>query len=146
MTRLVVDASIAMKWVVEEEGTEDALVLRRRAVAAPDLLVPECANILWKKVRLGELSAEEAMIAARLLARSDVELIGTRALLEPATQLAVELDHPAYDCIYVALAEALDTRFVTADDRFARKLRQAKRVRQAARIATLTEVAAELRR
>jgi predicted nucleic acid-binding protein len=52
MTRLVIDASIAIKWVVQEEGTEDALALRTRAeLIAPDLIIAECANILWKKVK-----------------------------------------------------------------------------------------------
>jgi hypothetical protein len=48
---LVIDASIAIKWVIEEEGTKEALALRSRALSAPDLLIAECANILWKKVR-----------------------------------------------------------------------------------------------
>ncbi len=51
MTTLVVDASVVIKWVIEETGTQDALALRRHRLLAPDLLIPECANILWKKVR-----------------------------------------------------------------------------------------------
>jgi predicted nucleic acid-binding protein len=47
---LVIDASIAVKWVVEEDGTSEALALRQKAkLIAPELLVAECANILWKK-------------------------------------------------------------------------------------------------
>ena len=49
MSGLVIDASVAIKWVIEEAGTKEALALRRQALAAPDLLVAECANILWKK-------------------------------------------------------------------------------------------------
>jgi predicted nucleic acid-binding protein len=49
---LVIDASIAIKWVVEEDGTREALALRQQAkLIAPELLVAECANILWKKVQ-----------------------------------------------------------------------------------------------
>ena len=49
MSTLVIDASIAVKWVVEEDGTPQALMVRRRAkLIAPELLVAECANILWK--------------------------------------------------------------------------------------------------
>jgi hypothetical protein len=48
----VIDASIAVKWVVEEDGTPEALALRQTAkLMAPELLVAECANIFWKKVR-----------------------------------------------------------------------------------------------
>ena len=74
MSDLVIDASVAIKWVIEEDGTKEALALRRQALAAPDLLVAECANILRKKVRRKELSEPEAAFAAGLLARADVEL------------------------------------------------------------------------
>jgi predicted nucleic acid-binding protein len=120
---LVIDASIAVKWVVEEEGTAQALrLLKRSRLIAPELLLAECANILWKKVRRDELSNEEALLAARLLQSADLELASTRSLMEPATRMAIELDHPAYDCIYLALAAERDCPFVTADERLLRKL------------------------
>jgi predicted nucleic acid-binding protein len=123
---LVIDASIAIKWVVEEDGTAEALTLRRRSkLIAPELLTAECANILWKKVRRDELSRDEATLAARLLQAADVELSPTRYLLEAATRSAIELDHPAYDCLYLALAAERDCPFVTADERFLRKLKEA---------------------
>ena len=120
---MVIDASIAIKWVVEEEGTEAALALHNGAeLIAPDLLIAECANILWKKVQRHELAENEAMIAARLLESANVEIFATRNLLEMATRLAIELGHPAYDCIYLALAIRSDCRFGTADLSFARKI------------------------
>lgn len=128
MSTLVVDASIAIKWVVEEDGTEEALTLRGRArLIAPELLVAECANILWKKVQREELSKQEALLAARLLQGADVELFPTRSLFESATRLAIELDHPAYDCLYLALAIENECQFVTADEQLLRKLSQRRR-------------------
>lgn len=122
---LVIDASIAVKWVVEEEGTPLALGLRRgHHFAAPELLTVECANILWKKVQRGELSREEARLAASLLERSDIELIGMRGLLAKATELAMDIAHPAYDCMYICLAMSRNWRFVTADERLIRVLAQ----------------------
>lgn len=122
---LVIDASIAVKWVVEEDGTPQALGLRQRhRFAAPELLTVECANILWKKVQRGELSREEATLAARLLERSDIELIGMRGLVAKATELAMDIGHPAYDCIYICLAASRKWRFVTADARLIRVLDQ----------------------
>jgi predicted nucleic acid-binding protein len=139
---LVVDASIAIKWVVEEEGTQQALALRRRAkLIAPELLVAECANILWKKVRRDELTSHEALLAARLLQAAEVELLPTRALLEAATRIAIELDHPAYDCLYLVLAVENKCRFVTADERFLRKLLQTKRGRFRNSVISLAEAA-----
>ena len=125
MKACVIDASIAIKWVVEESGTEEALNLRREAsLMAPDLLIAGCASILWKKVQRGELSKDEASLAARLLQGADIELVPTRSLLEAATLAAIELDHPAYDCLYLALAAARGCSFVTADERLLRKLNQ----------------------
>ena len=125
MKAYVIDASIAVKWIVDESGTTDALALRGKArLIAPELLVAECANILWKKVRRNELSKEQALLAGRLLEGADVELLSTRSLLDTATSIAIELDHPAYGCLYMALAAATDCRFVTADERLLRKLAQ----------------------
>lgn len=142
MNTIVIDASIAVKWVVEEQGTPEALALRQRAkLIAPDLLVAECANILWKKVQRDELSKEEALLAARLLQGAEIELLPTRSLLEGATRIAIDLDHPAYDCLYLALAAANDCRFVTADERLLRKLEQGRRRTLRDRAMSLTEAA-----
>jgi predicted nucleic acid-binding protein len=131
MTDLVIDASVVIKWVIDEPGTEEALKLRRHRLFAPDLLVAECANVLWKKTRRKELTYEEAAMAAQLLERADIELEPSRRLLEQATKLAIVLDHPAYDCVYLALAQSLACDFVTADiglQREARKLGDGPRV------------------
>ena len=128
MNTLVVDASVAIKWVVEEEGTDLALALRQKArLIAPDLIVAECATILWKKAQRKELSKDEALIAARLLQSAEMELVPARALMEFATRLAIQLDHPAYDCLYLALAVENGCRFVTADERLVNKIRRDKK-------------------
>jgi predicted nucleic acid-binding protein len=61
------------------------------------------------------------------LASPLLELASTRSLMEPATRIAIELDHPAYDCIYLALAAERDCPFVTADERLLRKLDEGRR-------------------
>ena len=121
--RLVIDASVAVKWVVSEPGSELAEPLLDRALVAPDLLFAECANILWKKVRRGELTTEEAAVAAQTLEQADITVVSTKAYLGAATSIAIELDHPAYDAVYLAMAEAQGLRYVTADNRLARKVR-----------------------
>lgn len=142
MRTFVIDASIAVKWVVEEKGTSEALKLRRRTrLIAPELLAAECANVLWKKVRANELSDDEAYLAARLLQTADIELLPTRSLLESATRIAVELEHPAYDCLYLALAIKHDCRFVTADEHFIRKLSKEHRHRFHDRVIALAKAA-----
>jgi predicted nucleic acid-binding protein len=120
---LVIDASIAIKWVVQEAGTPEALALRKGArLIAPDLLTAECANILWKKTQRGELAADEADLAAQLLERADIELMPMRGLIAAATRLAITLSHPAYDCFYLTLALVQHAQFVTADSRLVQKI------------------------
>ena len=125
MNRFVIDASIAIKWVVHEDDSPDALaILHNYPLSSPDLLVAECSNILWKKVKREELTTDEAIMAAHLIQRADVEILPTRHLMDAATRLAIDLDHAAYDCMYLALAIERDWPFVTADERFRRKLAQ----------------------
>jgi predicted nucleic acid-binding protein len=139
---LVIDASIAVKWLIEEDGTSEALALRRRAkLIAPDLLTAECANVFWKKVQRGELSQNEALLAARILQAAEIELAPTRSLLEAATRIAIELDHPAYDCLYLAVAVDRNCRFVTVDQRLLRKLRERRASRLRDRVVSLAEAA-----
>ncbi|MDA8250793.1 MAG: type II toxin-antitoxin system VapC family toxin [Rhodospirillales bacterium] len=122
MTGLVIDASVAIKWAVPETGSEQAVALRRHELAAPELLIAECANVLWKKVKRGQITRDEALLAARPLATVDVELVAMRAAFESALRWACTLDHPAYDCAYLALAEARDHPLVTADAALQRKV------------------------
>jgi len=142
VTPLVIDASVAVKWVVQESGTPEALALRRRRLAAPDLIMAECANILWKKVRLKQLTAKQADLAARLLARSDLELLPMRTLIDGALRHAVALDHPAYDFFYLDLARARGAKFVSADDSLVRKIRQRGSAELKSCVVSLAEAAA----
>ena len=93
---LVVDASVAIKWVVQEEGTEAALGLRSLNLVAPELILAECANILWKKAERAELTREAALLSAKLLERSGIEFVSLYGLSERTVALAIELGHPAY--------------------------------------------------
>lgn len=122
----MVDASVAIKWVIDEHGSAEALsLLRAGGIIAPDLIVAECANILWKKAARGELTAQEAEHKARLLEQARIEIAPTRYLLAAATGLAIRLGHPAYDCLYLALARERGVMLATADDRLLRKLSDA---------------------
>jgi predicted nucleic acid-binding protein len=122
-------------------------MLRRRAkLIAPELLVAECANILWKKVQRQELTKDEALLAARLLEAADIEFLPTRSLLDAATQIAIDLNHAAYDCLYLALAAERDCRFVTADESFVRKLGEGHRRRFRRSVIGLEQAARDISR
>jgi predicted nucleic acid-binding protein len=113
----VVDASVAIKWLVDEPDAEIASLLLDHELSAPDLLCAECANILWKKLVRGELDADEAGTMASALEAADITLHSARPHLRSALVLASELGQPAYDCVYLSLARQLEQPLVTADVR-----------------------------
>ena len=106
---------------------------------APQLLVAECANILWKKVQREELLKEEALLASRLLQGAEIEMLPMQSLLEAAVRMSIEIDHAAYDCVYLALAIDNKCQFVTADERFLRKIHQGGQGTLRARAVSLIE-------
>ena len=124
MDAAIVDASVAVKWVVNESGSDRARLLSHARLEAPDLLPIECANILWKKVRIRDLTREQASARLELLLRAPVSLAESPRLLDSALVLALDLHHPVYDCVYLALALRRDIPLVTADDRLVAAVRK----------------------
>jgi len=120
----VVDASVAVKWVIPEVLSDLADRVRDGAedVLAPDLLLVEVANALWRKTSAREISAREADGAFDLVRRSGIDLRPAGPLLPRAMDLARRLGHPVYDCVYLALAEREEATLVTADQRLLRRL------------------------
>lgn len=114
----VVDTSVALKWVVREDDSDVALLWVGTPLAAPDLVRAEFANALWKKVRRKEIQPGQARRAFPR-ALEAVTLVPASPLIERALAIAIELSHPVYDCVYLALAESLDVRLLTADGRLA---------------------------
>jgi predicted nucleic acid-binding protein len=137
----VVDASTALKWVLQEDGSEAAAaLLDGRPLHVPTLLFAEVGNALWSAVRRGRLTPAEAADALHLVGSAPLRLpAGEVALANRALELALLLDHPVYDCIYLALALQHEVPVVTADRRFAQA---AARVPEAAPFVRLLGVAA----
>lgn len=85
---MIVDASVAVKWVLEEEFSDEARSLAGKELYAPDLLYIDCANILWKKAAKGDLTLPQAASALKELQTSPVAVIVSGPLLEKALALA----------------------------------------------------------
>lgn len=121
MTGYVVDASVAVKWLIAEPFSDlAARLLKDDAVlAAPQLIYAEVTNALWAANRRGDISAAGLREAVDVLA--DVPLLvptSMKQLMPAALRLAGDLDHPAYDCMYLALAVQEERPVITADRRF----------------------------
>lgn len=120
MSACVLDASVAIKLVLEEPDSGRADQVRRWRLLAPDLLWPECANILWKTVRRGELEPAHAELVCMTLLRLPFEITDSAELLPAALFRSIALRHPAYDCFYLELAARERVPLITADLRLAR--------------------------
>lgn len=126
MTGYVVDASVVVKWLVREAYSEEAAALldSGSTFVAPALVFAEAANALWVMRRRGDIAADDMADAVETLRAMPVAVPVTMPqLAAAASRLAVDLDHPVYDCFYLALAVQTQYPVVTADRRFHDKVR-----------------------
>lgn len=118
---VVVDASVVVKWWFPEAASAAALDVLAEATAgscdlhAPDLIVAEFANVLWRKARRGEWEAGGAGELLELWRIYRPRLVASELLEARALTLAMRLYHAAYDCFYLATAVELGGELVTAD-------------------------------
>ena len=121
MSRLVVDASVAVKWFAPEihSAAAAAVLDGPYDLCVPDLLYPEAGNVFWKKVKRGEMTAAEAAEAVDALLRLPVEVFPVGPLVPAALQLGLSTGSTVYDSVYVCLAASMRAPFVTADRRLA---------------------------
>ncbi len=124
---IVIDASVAVKWVVVEPGHELALALALSslAFAAPSVFVPELVNVLRKKLIRREISAEQAKEATAKAIGLIRQFVDINAMSDDLMALSIALNHPAYDCCYILAAKQTGMALVTADGALERKAREA---------------------
>ena len=119
----IIDASVAIRWFNNDIWSAEALtLLASGGHTAPDLIVAEVANALWKIVRIGLLPPEPGERALCDLPNM-ISVLPTTVLGPRAFSIARTLNHPAYDCFYLALAEATGTALVTLDRRLFNRTR-----------------------
>jgi predicted nucleic acid-binding protein len=118
--RIVVDASLGLKWVLIEEHSERAVALGPgRELLTSALFWAESGNAIATRIRRGDLDGARADQAFR-----DLQAVPLRiraldgASVAAALAIARELMHPIYDCCYLALAIEENSVVVTADRRF----------------------------
>ena len=119
---IVVDASVALKWVIEEPDSSKDEAIRSRELLAPELILSECGNASWRACQRGQLTASAAIERMAALANAPVALLPVQSFVVRALGIAVALGHPVYDAVYLAVAEVYTTQVVTADTRLLRRL------------------------
>jgi predicted nucleic acid-binding protein len=118
---LIVDASVAVKWLVDEVDSQAAqrLLDSDEKPVAPDFVLIEVGNVLWKKAQRQQLKPEQAVAGIDALPTYFELLVPSTPLLPRALATAIDVRHPVYDCLYLACAERLEVTLVTAEVRFA---------------------------
>ncbi len=123
MTEIVVDASVAVKWVVEEaHSPQAAQLLRYDARHAPDHWQAEAVNVLWAKVAYGDLAPTDVRERMEVLLRAPVIGAPIAPLMPRAFAISVALGVTVYGSLYIALAEQRDITLVTADEQLIHRL------------------------
>lgn len=119
MSVFVVDASVAIKWVLPENDSDVARRLFElpHSWLAPDLFFAEVANIVWKRIRRKELTPEEGRLLLGDVERIAIDAVPCRDLVEDALAIASAAGQTVHDSLYLALAIRMETQWITADER-----------------------------
>lgn len=118
---LVMDASVAAKWLFEEVDSEKARWLLEEArdgnlkLIAPEIIGAEIANVLWKRVYRGELQFREALAHYDRFQRVCPAPVEISLLAQDALKVALQYRHSVCDCLYVSLALKARCDLITAD-------------------------------
>lgn len=125
MSTLIIDASVAIKWFLPEQHSINAirLIHAGHELLAPDLIFPECGNVLWKKWLRQELEPEVIPAILTDLGRMNIHIVPTFTVVDEAARIAVASRRSYYDSIYLALASTGNGRMVTADEKLCNALR-----------------------
>jgi len=120
----VVDASVVAKWFLPEPHKQQAAQLLTNFLdetvdlTAPDLLVAEVGNLLWKRsILLGDISEAEAAESYNIFLAYDIPLCSSLDIATAALNLAMREHRKIYDMMYIALAQQNGCEFITADEK-----------------------------
>jgi predicted nucleic acid-binding protein len=107
VTKWVIDANVAIKWVLPEIHSDTALSILDNdddQLLVPDFFFSEITNILWKRIQRDELSLTDAKESLKSIQQVDFEIFSSYDLVAQALEISVEVKQAIYDCIYLALA------------------------------------------
>lgn len=128
MSTWVVDASVGLKWCLDEVDSDRAALLLNALLegsaelVVPDLFFLECGNTFWKSVVRKTLDAGSATGNLDLLLALPLRVVSSKELAEASLAIALESEATAYDASYVALAEKEGCTLITADERLVGKV------------------------
>jgi predicted nucleic acid-binding protein len=122
MSDIVVDSSVAAKWILPEVDSAAAQRLMAEAISKGerlivlDLAFPEVANAIWKQFHRGLITLDEARLFLHALEQLPVDIEPAQRLLGPALEIAAKFQRSVYDSLFIALARNLGLAGVTVDE------------------------------
>jgi predicted nucleic acid-binding protein len=121
---LVVDASVAVKWFVPEEGSDKAMALlqSQESLAAPSLIFAEVTRAFQKKHAAGLMTFQAIVEGVTDLRRYLHHTVALESLIGDALMIDRDHPHPIFDYLYLACAMRERCRVVTSDQSFIAKL------------------------
>lgn len=124
MRTVVIDANVAAALVLQLPYSARAREAIRSAerIIAPDIIVHEFTNVLWKIATQGRMTEGFARRALVTLDGLVSDFVAGRPIAHDALRIAIAFTHPVYDCFYLALAHERDAILMTADSRFAARV------------------------
>jgi|SRR3989338_9140396 len=133
----VLDASVIAKWYIPEvfsreaENLREWILSRDDSIAAPQMLLVETTNLLWKKtVLLKEISQRIAFSILRSIPDIGIQWANDALLLEHALRISIKHHTAIYDMIYLALAQQLHSSWITADRKIVRRIEKSELEKQ----------------
>jgi predicted nucleic acid-binding protein len=128
VNKLVVDASVGVKWLLDEvlSAEAEAILDSDHELIVPELFAIEVANVFWRKARSGDLSHAEAAGCFQdfvEIVRLRLRVMGSAPVQRDALKIASETGRTVYDSIYLALAISEACKLVTADEKFVNGLK-----------------------
>ena len=126
---IVVDASLAVKWYLDELWADEAhalLVDNLGEISAPDIFISEVVGVLVRRANIDKSKRQDSELSIdrfmALFVNAGIAAVrASPGTVANAANLALDLGHPLKDCIYLALAMELGCELVTCDARFAAK-------------------------
>ncbi len=127
--KLIVDASVAAKWIIPGEPWEEeannlkgAIVLGRVEAYAPTILTYELASVLLKAVRKGVLKSDDGIEALKAVGSLGISLAPVLwGEVAEIFEVAISTSLTIYDAAYLWLSKKLDAPLVTADEKLCKK-------------------------
>ena len=124
----VIDANVGLKWFIEEPRSREARKILEKggSFIAPDIFIPEICNVVWKKVKIQDITAEQGQEIVNNIPMVLDYLVPSSEVAKRAFDLAVQFNHPVYDCLYLALADRESCKLITDDAQLVKVGKKAK--------------------